>query len=202
MNINYLTTPESLSSTIQDDPQIYEWFRNLILQQKFRSDFRVNPIRKELYQKFDLQRIFQKRIVFLLCLSLTLPFLLKLYWLWGVTILLIIVQYVMAKRLRKYVAEISLQQISDDFPANQLAKTTLYQIGEFYSKKYETYSIVDLLTLSHEYLRTLLICLGVVFLIVYPVFNISIVLLITVLVFFTFKIMLNKSFIYNIRKKL
>lgn len=202
MNINYLTTSESLRSTIQDDPPIYEWFLHLIYQKKFRSDFSINPARKELYQKFGLQRVLQKCIIFLLCVNLTLFVLLKLYWLFGIAVLCMIVQYFVAKRLRKYVAEISLQKVNDDFPVDQLAQTTLYQIGEFYSEKYSTYSIVDLLAISHEYLRTLLICMVLAFMIVYPFINISKIILVVAILFLVFKIILNKSFIYNIRKKL
>ncbi len=136
MNINYLTTPESLRSTIQDDLQIYEWFLNLISQEKFRQNFGLDPDRKRLCQNFDRQKALQLIMTFPLVISLILPFWLESYWLFGVTVLLMIVQIWTAKQLRKYVAEISLQKINDDFPANQLAQTTLYQLGEFYSKKY------------------------------------------------------------------
>jgi len=141
-----VTSVNSLISTIKTDKQVRRWFAYLISQQAVKRDLSDNREASEAYKK--IRNIsFQERAIYLflfcalLFMIITRQF--KYSFLLAVPVLINIFLYV---RKKECIIKICSFLISDGFHQSSFARLTLYQIGEFYSRKYSVISLVDAIT--------------------------------------------------------
>ncbi len=134
---------KGLRSTILRDYYVYRWFLYLLRQSSLRSELSACQENRIIYEQLGkitrlqwflgililgLSMLYLKTKFFLLLISLAVA------CLCGFKVLAV---------KKRYVADLSLHVIERDFPADKLAKTTLYQIGEIFGEKYQVLSLVD-----------------------------------------------------------
>ena len=84
-------------------------------------------------------------------------------------IILIYFYYVAHQKIKECASSISSRLIARDFDETSLQKNTLYQIGEFYGRKYKIKSLVHNITSVDATIRTILFCSLFSFSFIHPV---------------------------------
>jgi hypothetical protein len=138
-----VTTPEALASSIEIDHHVLRWFSLLIVQPAIRVRQIHRPKMVGSYRMLKVLIIAQ--YVWHLAVGGSLFILLYLrnysgLW-WMLT--LIVPAILLQQALKKCAQEIGMDIVGQDFDPAGLRQKTLYQISEFYSRKYGVPSIVD-----------------------------------------------------------
>jgi len=134
-----------LRSTIRRDKHVRRWFLGLLAANKVREEFYAAPGSSALYKNFS-QSLKKQKLSLINCVLLVTIFSLSRQPLWlaagGIMFGLFILRL---NSSAKNLAEAAAWMVSRDFPDTDMARTTLYQIGEIYSRKYRVPSLVDAL---------------------------------------------------------
>ena len=141
-----ITSINSLISTIKTDKQVHRWFLYLISQPGFREEASKDPETGALYKKF--RRLFyMERTAFVLLLG-TLVFVVMTQQFQHILPLaaLFVASVFLQVKKRGYVVGACSFLVNRDFEEAQFAHKTLYQIGEFYSRRYHIVSLVNAIT--------------------------------------------------------
>ena len=138
-----VTTPEALANSIETDQHVLRWFTLLVVQPSLRARFDQDPQTQRLYQILKQVVVAQ----YLLYLFVGGSFFILMYlghypYLW-LGLLLIFPALYLHQRLKYCVRGIGMAIVQRDFDPSLLRQKTLYQISEFYSRKYQIPSIVD-----------------------------------------------------------
>ncbi len=141
-----ITSINSLISTIKTDKHVQRWFLYLISQPGFREEASKDLETGALYKKF--RRLFyMERTAFVLLLG-TLVFVVMTQQFQHILPLaaLFVASVFLQVKKRGYVVGACSFLVNRDFEEAQFAHKTLYQIGEFYSRRYHIVSLVNAIT--------------------------------------------------------
>lgn len=142
----------------------------------------ISNTTKKLYKKLKNILIIQA----LLCLSATtilLTILLAKYYFISVFLLLLFIPWHRVHCLEiNCITEIAKEMVTADFEQNDFKNKTLYQIGNFYGKKYNIPSIVDSIYNSEQILHSVLFILTIL-IIIFPG-NITALIIFTIMLFY------------------
>ena len=137
-----VASPEAISHTIHTDPLVSRWFEFLVTRPELQHHWTADSISSQAYQKLQKLRIPES-------ITIGLMITLILFAIWrptplflGGLILLWPYQIIKDRKTQQIIA-LSLPLIKKDFPAEELTFTSLLQIGEFYSNKYNIPSFAD-----------------------------------------------------------
>jgi len=138
-----LCTMEGLRSTILVDKYVSRWFLFLILQPSFKARGDGLPDIQSAYRAIRQCEILLWCLGIGMCALCSLALEMKSYVV-AVPALAGLFPFFRTLTVQKsHIADISLYFVERDFPPETLAKTTLYQMGEIYSERYEIPSLVD-----------------------------------------------------------
>lgn len=148
-----LTNFDSLASTIEVDDFVFHWFASFINNPNVKNDLKHSEIVKKNYARLKgritIQILLFFAILFLICHVLLNQS--YIFILLGIGIYLL---YRFNKeKIKKDVKTISLYIVKNHFTEETIAEKTLYQIGEFFAKKYNTESMVLSITNTDHTLR-------------------------------------------------
>ena len=138
-----VTSIEAIRSTIKIDSQAYQWFAFLIVQPEIKSRLGKNAYIRKLYG--DLRKIILIQMIAYLFLLGSLPFIVLLKYYFFLPAAIIPAYFATRFHFKKKtcVSKISIHLVSEDFDLSILRNTTLYQICEQYSQRYNIPSLVD-----------------------------------------------------------
>jgi len=177
-----LTTAKSLRNTVLYDDQVFSWLEHFIEHTAVRARIQSDTALAKLGGR--IRQIRSWRTV--LAIALVLPA--ATFWLYrdprfliaGLPIIFLRMRAI--RRERTCFGDLFVQIVQEDFSDEKLSRTTLYQLGEYYSQKYAFPSLVDSLvhwgTLFH-YMLTFGFVLPV--LLLYINFELSLLLLVCAL---------------------
>jgi len=158
----------SIISSIENDRQVYRWFLIFISLPEIRQTLSKQNNTKEKYQ--NLKEIQTIEIITYLALTLIIivSWLIKQPWLLSLEAIPLLILLNLFPSNRRCVAAISEQFLLNNFQPDELNQQTLYQTCEYLSKKYNTPSLVDIITFQDLTGRKVL--LGAVFFLpfIYP----------------------------------
>lgn len=154
------TSFSTLTSTIKNDQHVFRWFMHLIEQPAVKIELIQEEDIRGLYVHLRRNLRYQYILYLFILSALVIAFLQHQYLVvvGGVSIILIYAYCTAHQKLRQCVSSISTRLIAHDFDEASLQENTLYQIGEFYSRKYKIKSLVHCITSVDAPLRTLLFC--------------------------------------------
>ena len=133
-------------NSIENDRQAYRWFLMFIsLPEIQQSLSKQDKTRKE-YQALKKIQITEIITYIAVVLVVIAAFFIKQPWLlfWGGLPLVVLVN--LFRKNRRCVAAISEEFLLKNIPQDELSQQTLFQICEYFSKKYNTPSLVDIIT--------------------------------------------------------
>ena len=157
INQNAVSNMISVISSIENDRQVYRWFLMLISLPEIQQDLFVINKTKEEYQ--TLKKIQRTEIItyIVLALMMTVSCLIKQPWaLLGEGLPLLILVNLFRKN-RRCVAAISEQFLLKNIQPDELNQQTLFQTCEYFSKKYNIPSLVDIITFQDSIGRKVLL---------------------------------------------
>ncbi len=141
-----VTSINSLISTIKTDKQVRRWFLYLISRPGFREEALQDPKIGILYKRF--RRLFcLERTAFIL-LSGTLVFVVMTRQFQHSLPLAVLIASSVFFQVKKKdcVVGVCSFMVNRDFNEARFARKTLYQIGEFYGRRYHIVSLVNAIT--------------------------------------------------------
>jgi hypothetical protein len=162
------TSFSTLISTIKDDQHVFRWFMHLIEQPAVKTELVREENIRGLYAQLRRNLRYQYILYPPILIALSIAFLQHQYLIGGVGMILIYFYYAAHQKIRKCVSSVSTRLIAQDFDETSLHEKTLYQIGEFYSRKYKIKSLVHSITSVDAPLRTLLFCSLFFVLVIHP----------------------------------
>ncbi|MCK5580285.1 MAG: hypothetical protein KAJ18_03335 [Candidatus Omnitrophica bacterium] len=138
-----ISSRTAILNSIETDPQTQRWFLFLITQapvkQQLTNEKKLNSLYAKL-KKITCQQNFTYT-TFLCILSLGFIFQQPLVLGPGLILAFLCIKIHSAKK--QYIAQISAALIDNDFTEQSLEQNTLFQVGEFYSRKHKIPSLVD-----------------------------------------------------------
>ena len=141
-----ITSVNSLISTIKTDKQVRRWFIYLILQRGLKEELSEKREARALYKKFR-SILYQEKAAFFLFLSVFLFIVVTQQFQYSFLLIIFFVICVLLQvRKREYIVKICTFLVNRDFDRSLFAQKTLYQIGEFYGRKYNIVSLVNTIT--------------------------------------------------------
>ncbi len=195
-----VTSKDSLYSTILTDDQVNRWFEFLIIQSEVRKVF-INDKESGMALKNLFQlRLIKKAVFILLMGSLLACYLLNDIRIISLSIIFLTLSIILSTKVNRYTASLSLELVKKDFSDQQLSQTTLYVLSESYSKKYNIPSLVDVLTVGDENLRTLIIGLVFGLMVIYPFFTFTQIVVLFTAAYLSLKFLMNSDFFYRTLK--
>ncbi len=148
-----ITSIKALLSTIKIDGQVRRWFSYLILQKEVRGELSVDRLVQSLYRKIDTIS-FLERIVYFLLLAGIIAIVFTENSQYSFLIMIpVSVAIFLSIRRKELIVRVCSALFKRDFTQALFAQKTLYQIGEFYGKKYSTVSLVDAMTSFNVIIR-------------------------------------------------
>lgn len=150
---NTITSMTSLRSSIETDKHVFRWFMYVVTRPAVLTDLIIDKNARELYDRLKRAVSYQRILcVFLLCLLLSAYFSKKyLILLCSAVILYVCVN--LHLKIKKLIIEISVHLLARDYQPSQFGRQTLYQIGEFYARKYNIKSLVSSMTSVDSIMR-------------------------------------------------
>jgi hypothetical protein len=152
------TSFSTLASTIKNDQHVFRWFIHLIEQPAVKTELVREENIRGLYVQLRRNLLCQYVLYPPVLIALSVTFLQHRYLSGGAGIILIYLYYLAHQRARGCVSSISTRLIARDFDETSLQEKTLYQVGEFYSRKYKIKSLVHGITSADATIRTALFC--------------------------------------------
>ncbi len=154
---NAITSMSSLQSTIETDKHVFRWFMYLITEPAVKSDIILDQNTQKRYDQLKTTISYQRiSCLFLLCL-LFFTYYSKQYLLLFLGAALLCFCIILHQKIRKMVSQISIHLISQDFQQSNFDQKTLYQIGEFYGRKYKIKSLVIAMTSVDAIIRRMVL---------------------------------------------
>ncbi|MBU1997343.1 MAG: hypothetical protein KKF78_09335 [Candidatus Omnitrophica bacterium] len=162
------TSLEALTSTIETDNEIANWFYYLLsessLENEFGKDSQFSDELKDLRHKILFQNTV--KVIVLLFLAIVL-FLGKIEHFLAFVPMFILL-FVNDTSIRKGIGRLSQRVLSRDFVDNDFENKSLYQIGENYCKKYGVASLVTVQFFTVNFVRLVFVSSVVVFAFAFP----------------------------------
>lgn len=135
---------KSIQRTIHYDYQSYRWFLYLVTRDSIletRPNLDIKTERQQLFTSLETQQL-----IYLLSLPvLALLSFFKAYILLWVFLPVFTSLFFLHLRKKQLTAQIATKLILNDFPDESYQNKTLYQIGEYYSRKENIPSLVDVI---------------------------------------------------------
>jgi hypothetical protein len=134
---------EAITSSIENDGQVYRWFAFLVTQQEVKGKLKPEGQAKHFYQKLMLVNLAQ---IFVLILILAILFAAVYFGKYIFLVGALAVLYPLTKlgqAKRRCVKEITRQLLEKDWEPAELGQKTLYQLSELYRRKYNIPSFID-----------------------------------------------------------
>ncbi len=141
-----ITSINSLISTIKTDKQVRRWFLYLISQPGFKAEISEGREAGALYKKFR-SVLYQERAIFFFLLGALLFIVIARQFQYSLSLVVFFVISILSQiRKKEYQLKICAFLVNRDFNEASFAQKTLYQIGEWYSRKYQVVSLVHAIT--------------------------------------------------------
>lgn len=141
-----VTSINAIISTIRVDKQVRRWFTHLILQKSVENQLSEKKDVEAAYKRAKNISFWEKVLHFLFfCLLLFVVIARQPNYAIFVIAFLPVSIFLYVKK-KECTIKISSSLINADFNEEAFAQKTLYQIGEFYSRKYGVVSLVDAVT--------------------------------------------------------
>lgn len=188
---------EALASSIRCDHQVYRWFLRLIRLGDVRAWCRNQDSGKELYDRLSKISLLINGIY---CLGLSVAFLsvalsdFRILW-WN--LLIAGIGFSLYKYKRGIVSELGKILICKDFEPADVSQNTLYEIGEFYGRKYQIASLVDMIYVTDNIVRNTFIVVTIAVCFIYPVEQFLNILIILACSYFVVFSVINSAVVYN-----
>lgn len=145
---------DAIINSITFDSEVCRWFTFLVTQPGLAAELQAEKGIPPLYQK--LKSVFRKQRILLIALTAAASASLFFPPRWAVLSLLSVLSFYWAyleQVKKKCVTAISASLIRRDYSADTLLQTTLYQLGEHYSRKYRIPSLVDKIFRANQILK-------------------------------------------------
>lgn len=153
MSHNTITSLQSLQSTLETDSHVFRWFLYLITQQGVKSALAVDKNIHEYYESLK-RTVSLERILCVILLSVLLfAYFSKQYQIFFPGAILLCICVNLHRKAKNLITRISIHLISQDFEQANFSQLTLYQIGEFYGRKYQVKPFVMMMTSADEIVR-------------------------------------------------
>jgi|GEM_PF-1633841 len=201
---NPLATPSNVPvsslnaivSSIKVDSQVFRWFEFLVSRPAVQAQLSAHPEVAALYSELKKNALAQ--MLFLTAAVVLAAFVLftKHYAAALVSGIFLWPYWQVRNRKVNAIAEISRVLITQDFPEERLAVTTLYQIGEIYSTQFGIPSLVDTIYHLDRIIRIVLLCVFIATWYIIPL-SFKDQILLTILSFFLGLSLLKWGFIYK-----
>ena len=146
INQSSVSSMPSILSTISNDRQAYRWFLMIISIHEVQEKLSLKNKIKEQYRALRNVQIIKAILYIAFPLFMIFSFLLRQPWVLVGEILPLLTLLPLFRTNRQCVVSISEQFLLDNFQPKDLSQQTLYQICEYLSKKYNTPSLVDIIT--------------------------------------------------------
>ncbi|MFA5259701.1 MAG: hypothetical protein WC450_00565 [Candidatus Omnitrophota bacterium] len=146
---NNITTLESLGATIQNDYQVLTWFSLLLNTPAIRSFLTArNDGAKHVYERFSRLSHLQSGMTGLLGGIVLAAGVFPQDYIWGGMALSLFAGILSVHRKKTAVIrKLALILIPDNFDQQSLGRQTLYQITEFYARKYGIPSLIEVINI-------------------------------------------------------
>ncbi|MCK5014050.1 MAG: hypothetical protein KAS66_09530 [Candidatus Omnitrophica bacterium] len=141
-----VTSINALISTIKTDKQVRWWFVCLLLQRALKEELSQNKEAGALYKKFRSILCLEKVIFFLLLIVFLLVIVTRQFQYSFLPVIFFVISVFLQVRKRQYIVKVCTFLLKRDFDRSLFARKTLYQIGEFYGRKYNVVSLVNTVT--------------------------------------------------------
>jgi hypothetical protein len=145
-NQNAVSSMSSVINSIENDRQVYRWFLMLISLPEIQQKLSEEDKTKKEYQALKKIQTAEIATYIALALITVASYLTKEPWTLLLGVLPLAILVILFQRNRKRVAAISEQFLLKNIQPNELNQQTLYQSCEYFSKKYNTPSLVDIIT--------------------------------------------------------
>ena len=184
----------SIIRSIENDRQVYRWFLIITGLKEIREKLSLDQKTKDEYQ--NLQEIKTREIITYTVMGLIviIAFLIKQPWpllLEGVPLAALIYLF---KHNRQSVALISEQFLLENVQSQNLKDQTLFQTCEYLSQRYNTPSLVDIITFQ-DFIRRKVLLGAIIFLpFIYP-FNSWQIMIVMVIIITTTLAIVNTSLV-------
>jgi len=191
-----ITSLTALQRTIETDQDVFRWFLYLISQAAVKTEIATENNIQQLYTRLKITIFYQQALwaLFLVLAFFTyhskeyLPILL------GAVVLLFC--FILNQKVKRLVTEISTSMISRDFQKSNFGQQTLFQIGEFYVKKYNVKSLLMMLTSVDMVIRKVLLYAWIIATFINPLGFRNFCLFI-IAAYIIVSALINSSLIYN-----
>ena len=190
------TSLEALTSTIETDNEIANWFYYLLSESSLENEFgkgsQFSAELAHLRQKVLLQNSAKITVILFLIIVIF----------WGriehflAFIPMAVLFIINDKNIRKDIAKLSQSVLLRDFIDNDFQDKSLYQIGENYSKKYNIASLVKIQFFSVNFVRIVFVSSVIVFAFAAPLKILQSYTLIATL-FYAAQVITGFHFIFN-----
>ena len=165
---NAVSNMSSVISSIENDRQAYRFFLMLISLPKIQQTLRAQSKTKEWYQ--SLKKIQTTEIITYMVLGLIMAVscFIKQPWVLFLVVLPLIILVRLFRKNRQCVAAISEQFLLENTQPDELNRQTLFQTCEYFSQKYSTPSLVDIITFQDFIGRKVLLGAILILPFIYP----------------------------------
>lgn len=154
---NAVSSMACVISSIENDRQVYRWFLMFISLAEIQQILSKQNKTKEEYQSLKKTQKAEIIIYMVLALIMTASCLIKQPWILLLNVLPLAILINLFRKNRRCVAAISKQFLLENTQPDVLSQQTLFQTCEYFSKKYTTPSLVDIITFQDFILRKVLL---------------------------------------------
>jgi len=191
---NIISSMTSIISSIDNDRHVYRWFLMLISLPKIQQDLSINNKTKTEYQTLKKIQTTEILTYVAMALMMTASCLIKqpLILLTGALPLGVLIN--LFRKNRKCVASISKQFLINNIQPDELNRQTLYHTCEYFSRKYNIPSLVDIITFQDFIGRKALLGILLLLPFVYS-FNVWQIWTASFIVFYAIIAIINTSFV-------
>ena len=163
-----VTSIDALLSTIRTDTQTYRWFTFAVLHPSIQSQIIKTTNTNKLYAHLKQILIYQRLAYMALTAFCGIAIASKNNLYFGLCLLLIYPLTALHNRKKNIIVHISQYLLSQDFDSSTIAQKTLYQISEFYAKRYNIPSLIDIISHYDRIVRNTILLSILIAGIIYP----------------------------------
>ncbi len=199
---NKISSISSFKKTIFNDRHTYSWFKYLLLTPEIKQTLSQNKTAVVIYGKIKNASLSQAFLVIICILLFLLNFYKKQPLFLAVLVIIFIFLFKIYCAQKSHVQELALMLIQDDFKEDSLEQNTLYQITEYYSKKWAFPSFVSYMFKADQISRTSLAVSFLFFLFILPIGNSLHFTLVVLLVLYCVNLFTGSFYFFEILKRL
>ena len=160
----------AVQNTIRYDTQVAFWFRQLLFRPELRASLETDPPAKVNYATASLFHGLETALFVCEACFLVAALIFDQVFAALVAIALAIAAHNAGDRKRAALSRIGSGLVRQELVADALPRTTLYQMCERLSRRYNVPSLIDTITYSDAVLRRAIVTADVLLILIWPVF--------------------------------